>query len=86
MLIFFRNSGNVEVMEEVEMIAARHNGCGGIAFYFYELPQPGDSITFDDVVLVDGSHPMADDRFLCGSCGGPVGLGPQWLTLEEVEE
>lgn len=59
------------------------NGCGGIAFYFFEKPRFGQGIKASDVLLPNGKHPREESRIRCYQCGGPVYLTNAYLEKNE---
>lgn len=75
--------------EEVKKILPKavrviHSICGGIAFWYGELPV-GNTVVLDPrkVLLNDGRKVSQDDPVICGHCLNPVGTQHMEFTLED---
>jgi hypothetical protein len=51
-----------------DLIPILHKVCGNVAFYYRELPVPGQIIEARMAVLVDGTQPFPQQEMVCGSC------------------
>lgn len=43
--------------------------CGGEAFYVRRIPEKGEPLSADDMILSDGARPQEGESVLCGECG-----------------
>jgi hypothetical protein len=67
-----------------EAVRVIHSLCGGIAFWYAELPV-GSKIVLDPhkVLLNDGRKVTQDDPVICGHCENPVGTQHMEFTIED---
>lgn len=61
-----------------------HTVCGGIAFWYGELPV-GKTVVLDPrkVLLVDGRRVSDGDPVICGRCENPIGVQHMEFCIEE---
>lgn len=59
--------------------------CGGIAFYSLKELVPGDEFVPEDILLLDGSHPMSGDLMVCGSCDFPIEVEDLEQDLDDIQ-
>lgn len=62
-----------------------HSICGGIAFWYAELPV-GNTLVLDPrkVLLNDGRRVQEGDQVICGHCENPVGTTHMEFTIEDA--